>query len=470
MHSATSQMIANNAVESLTFTAVILRHSNSEILLARDGFNFELPIVMIPKWRRVAQEITESILRLWGLKTIVLFQPEARSNASADTDHYVVLEARDSSWQPPASFGWVSRQGLRYRLLSTEEACSLEEALATADAHNDGSLDGAFARAGWFDDLVSWAQEQIDPHRLSLTGKFRQLNGDPSFSLVRLETTGPAVWFKAVGEPNRHEFPLTVMLARHFPNYLPSLIAINPSWNGWLTFEVAGSMLDENSDLSSWEKAAGTLAKLQIESVQQTQALLDASCRDISALALLEQIDPFFDVMAEIMTKQPKVPPPVLSLHEVHALGVQLKEICSCLGELGLPDTLGHLDFNPGNIVAAGDGCVFLDWAEAYVGHPFFTFEYLREHLARMHPTETGWGPRVTSRYLEPWKCLVSAEKLSRALEITPLVAVFAYAAGTGAWQDAQRLENPQLAGYLRALTRRMHREARRVRIGGGDA
>src|SRR5260370_15477707 len=143
------------------------------------------------------------------------------------------------------------------------------EGVAAADGHNDGSLDGAFARAGWFDDLVSWAQEQIDPHRLSLTGKFRQLNGDPSFSLVRLETTGPAVWFKAVGEPNRHEFPLTVMLARHFPNYPPSLIAINPSLNGLLTFEVAGSMLGENSDLSSWEKGAGKRAKLQIESVQQ---------------------------------------------------------------------------------------------------------------------------------------------------------------------------------------------------------
>lgn len=470
LQSADSQMIESNTFESLTFTTVILRHSNSEVLLVRDGFNFELPIVMIPKWRRVAQEITKCILRLWGLKTIVLFQREAPSNGSADTDHYVVLEARDSSWQPPAGFGWVSRQGLRYRLLSTKEACPLEEALAAADAYNDGSLDGAFARAGWFDDLVSWAQEQIEPHRLSLTGEFHQLNGDPSFSLVRLETTGPAVWFKAVGEPNRHEFPVTVMLARRFPSYLPGLIAIKPSWNGWLTFEVAGSMLDENSDLSSWEKAAGTLANLQIESVQQTQALLDASCRDIRTWALLEQIDPFFNVMAELMAKQPKVPPPVLNLHEVHALGVQLKEICSCLGGLGLPDTLGHLDFNPGNIVAAPDGCVFLDWAEAYVGPPFFTFEYLREHLSRIHPSGSAWRSRVTSRYVEPWSSLVSADKLSQALEITPLLAVFAYAVGSGAWRDSQRLQKPQMAGYLRALTRRMQREARVTMSGGSDA
>ncbi len=468
MHSASSEVIAGNTVGNLTFNAVILRHANSEVLLVRDGGQFELPIVTIPKWRRVAQEVTKGISRLLGLQTICLFQPEAPSTDSDDTVHFVVLEARDSSWLPPAGFSWVSREALRNRLHSIKKVGSLQEVLTTTDAHKDSSLGGPFARAGWFDDLLSWAQRQVDPHRLQLTGKFCQLNADASFSLVRLETNGPSIWFKAVGEPNLHEFTVTVTLARHFPNYLPTLIATKPSWNGWLTFEVEGSMLDEHSDVSVWEKAAGILAELQIESVGQTRSLLNASCRDIRIPALLDQIDPFFDVMAELMAKQSKVPPAPLNTREIRELGMQVRDICSCLGELGLPDTLGHLDFNSGNIIAGFDRCVFLDWAEAYVGHPFFTFEYLREHLSRTKPGYSAWRSRVTSRYLELWSPLVRADRLSQALEITPLMAVFAYAVGSGAWRDTQGLENPQIAGYLRGLTRRMRREALLTTKSGG--
>jgi len=384
MHGASGPVIASNALAHIALNAVILRRANSEVLLVRNGCQFELPIVIIPKWRRVAQEVTEFTLGLWGLKTICLFQPAAQGSDSGDADHFIVLESRDPSWLPPAGFKWVSREGLQNGLHSITKAQSLQEVLATADVHNDSLLDRPFARAGWFDDLVSWAQREVDPYRLKLTGKFCQLNGDPSFSLVRLETTGPSIWFKAVGEPNRHEFPVTITLAKLFSRYLPTLIAARPSWNGWLTFEAEGTMLDENSDISMWEKAAETLAELQIESVEQTGSLLDASCRDIRVPALLEQIDPFFDVMAELMAQQPKVPPPVLSLQEIHALAAQLKEVCVHLKDLGFPDTLGHLDFNPGNIIAGSDRCVFLDWAEAYVGHPFLTFEYLRALTRRM--------------------------------------------------------------------------------------
>lgn len=469
MNGATSQVIASSNVQGLTFTTVILRNSNSEVLLVRDGCQFELPFVMIPQWRRVAQEITECILRLWGLKTVCLFQPKAQSRTSGIAKHSVVLEARDASWQLPAGFCWLSRERLRTGMHSIKEGRLLEEVLATADAYNHGALGGAFARAGWFDDLLSWTQEQVSPHGLSLTGEFCQLNGDPSFSLVRLETTGPAVWFKAVGEPNRHEFPVTIMLARNFPSYLPTLIATQRCWNGWLTFEVEGSTLDANSDVSKWEEAAATLATLQIESVKQTQALLGVS-RDVRTCALLEQVDPFFDVMAKLMAQQPRVPPPVLNVTELQALAMRLRHACFDLGELSLPNTLGHLDFNPGNVVVASDRCAFLDWAEAYVGHPFFTFEYLREHLSRSYPDASAWRSRVTSRYLGPWSSFISTDKLSQALEITPLVAVFAYAVGSGRWRDPESLRNPRTAGYLRTLTRRMQREAQLKESGGSNA
>ena len=458
---ARDQAAGSNGVETLTFTVIILRRSNSEVLLVRDGSRFVLPVVMIPRWRRVAQEISERILQLWDLKALYLFQREADATSEEGGQQCVILEAQNSPRTLPMGFSWVSRDAFRNSLDSDEKMHSLDDALRTADAYKSGELSGPFSKAGWLDELKAWAQSELSVKGLTLTGEFRQLNGGPSFSLIRLESTGPAVWFKAVGEPNLHEFPITVTLSKHFPSYLPALIASRPSWNGWLTFEVEGSMLDENSDISAWERTAETLANLQIESATATRALLDARCRDARLDALLAQIDAFFDVIADLMEKQTKVPPPMLSLQELRTLAAQVKEACSSLADLGFPDTLGHFDFNPGNVIATPNSCIFLDWAEAYVGHPFFTFEYLREHLSRIHTGNVAWETKVTSCYAKSWTAFASTDEISQALKLSPLLAVYAYAVAGSAWRDSQRLQNPKLAGYLRSLTRRMQREAR---------
>jgi Phosphotransferase enzyme family len=180
----------------------------------------------------------------------------------------------------------------------------------------------------------------------------------------------------------------------------------------------------------------------------------------IQTARLLVQIDPFFEVMARLMARQTTVSPSPLTADALHTLATQLKEACIFLAELDLPDTLGHMDFNPGNVISSSTGCVFLDWAEAYVGHPFYTFEYLREQLRRCHPDKKAWQSEVTSCYLDPWISFTSADVATRALEVTPLVAVLACALSNNAWQDAERLENPKLAGYFRSLARRMQREA----------
>jgi hypothetical protein len=446
--------------ETLTFRVIVVRHGNSDVLVRDDGHSVVLPTITVPKWTRITPEVADGVFRLTGLRTISLFHQESQEPVNEMPDLDVVLEPINPTELPSNGFRWISRAQCEF-LLSTDERKRIGQALAAADAYNGGTLNGAFARSGWMAELTSWAGEQLVSHGLKLTGEFRQLNCGPTFSLVRLETTGPAVWFKAVGEPNIREFSITTTLATHFPGYVPTLIATQPAWNGWLTFEADGAVLDEESDIATWQVAARTLAQLQIESRHRIPALLDAGCRMIHTATLLDQIEPFFEIVARLMRRQTKLSPPPLTDDSLHTLAAQLKEACIFLAEFNLPDTLGHMDFNPGNICGSSIGCVFLDWAEAYVGHPFYTFEYMREHLGRNHPDKKTWQEEVTSCYLGPWISFASADVATRALEVTPLVAVLAYALSNNAWQDADRLENPQLAGYFRSLARRMQREAR---------
>lgn len=263
-----------------------------------------------------------------------------------------------------------------------------------------------------------------------------------------------------MGEPNLREFPITVKLAELFPSFMPEVLGTKSEWNGWLSREVQGQNLGEAKDLALWEQAAADLARLQIESISESESMAHLGAHDLRFDALLSAIEPFFDVVERLMDEQPKVPPAILSREELSLLRLLVDDALTLLADLRIPNTLGHLDLNPGNILVSGHRCIFLDWAEAYVGHPFFSLEYLLAHFGRGADTHLYDRSRMVDAYTTPWRKLVSNEHITEALALTPLAAVFAYAFGIDAWKDDARLRDPKIAGYIRSLARRMNGEA----------
>jgi Ser/Thr protein kinase RdoA (MazF antagonist) len=163
------------------------------------------------------------------------------------------------------------------------------------------------------------------------------------------------------------------------------------------------------------------------------------------------------------MERQRKPSPEPLSRHDLLALG---REIRSALEELeadGVPNTLEHRDMNPGNIVVSDSRCVFLDWAEACVGPPFFSFQYLIEHCRRLRTRNPHNEASLVSHYRSIWTRLASPEQIGTASKLAPLLAAFAYAAGGFVWHDPENMPS-ETAAYLRSMIRRMKREADMLR------
>jgi len=333
-------------------------------------------------------------------------------------------------------------------------------ALRTLSHDTETGNEGPFAKPGWLRELCNWIAQQIEPLKFRLTGNFRQLNARSSFSLIRFETTDAAFWFKAVGAPNLHEYAISQALARSLPNYVPSILATKPEWHGWLMADGGGVTLNDVQDPVAWQTALTTFANLQIESIGLEDELLEAGCRDLRLAALLELVDPFLDSMAELMRQQLKVPPPILSQQQLSDMSAVLKDALQRLGALRIPGTLGHSDFNPGNIIVGPERCTFLDWAEAYVGHPFLTFEYFLAHLRKDYPQLATLESGLRGSYSRIWSSVASPEQIAQAYSFSPLIAVFAYAASGNVWRDPERLKVPGFQGYLRSLTRRMKQEA----------
>jgi len=443
------------------YRILLLRNEGAELLVTGEQPPFTLPCVEIPEWDRVAETVTAAVRKHYGVSAVCLFAP-ALSVTTTDTERplYQVMETSEARTSGPGKTHWLPLRSIADQCFADEQdLAAVTDTLQQISEFKKGEAIGPFGRPGWIKELISWVQHEVQPYGFRLSGEFRQLNASPTFALLRLQTNGPALWFKAVGEPNRREFPVSITLSRLFPGFVPDVIATHSTWNGWLTTEFPGSTLDQSRDAWAWQRAAQTLAELQIASLGKTDQLLGAGCRDLRTTSLLRLVDPFMEVMTQLMEQQRKTPPSVLGKEEMRKLGRQVKHALTAWAQSNVPDALGHLDLNPGNILASVDQCVFLDWAEAYVGPPFLTFQYLIEHLRQTKQPSLIGSQFLADHYFSNWLGCVSRDALTSAQRLMPLLAVFACATASD-WTEALFSRDERFRGYLRSLTRRMQREA----------
>jgi hypothetical protein len=456
-------MDAPNDTGQDIYRLLVTRRAGSEILVVGNGPDWSLPRTEIPSRQRPAEQLTAVIRTSFELETYCLFVPTPLASVRTGSNaNYVVMESVKQNDPAPSGTYWMPA-GVLGHDCDTEEARAVREALGELNSYITGEKPGPFGKAGWLRELCQWAEEQVAPLGIRLTGNFRQLNASPTFSLIRLETGSVALWFKATGNPNEHELAVALSLARLFPNYVPRVLGTHLAWNGWLSAEAPGTQLDEIAEFSAWERAAESLAELQISSIGKCSELVEGKCRDLRLANLTDCIDPFLARMGVFMAAQQKPSPAPLAKSELASLREGLADACELLKSFRLPDTLGHIDLNPGNILVSAESCAFLDWAEGCVSNPFLTFEYLRQHIERSSLEGPAVGARITAAYLRPWQAFFSPEELRRAMALAPLVAVFAHAVASDRWRSPESLLNPTAAGYLRSLTRRMYREAIQV-------
>ncbi len=415
--------------EHETYRVIVLSPDGKDSFVVLDGDRFALPSVEIPRWQRVAENLTQSVRSDWGEEIVCLFELSESAGTHGTGIHYQTARHWRTVDVPKMPIKWVPVAALsKESLTDATDHSAIQQSIVQYGAGGKTSRTDPFTCLGWFDELRKWVEEVIGPLGFHLNGRFRQLNASESFSLIRFETDGPALWFKAVGEPNQRECPITCELSRLFPRYVPIVLGTRPAWNGWLTREAVGKLLSDAQEDALWEKSASSLAELQIDSIDHGTQILAVGARDLGVNTLSKMVGPFIQTMTQLMERQTKIPPEPLDRSQLLLLGDRLQPALEVLEAFGIPETLGHLDLNPGNIVASPDRCVFLDWAEACIGNPLVTFQYLLEHLRRTMGVNSALERRLVSSYYERWEPIVGRGVLDDALSIAPLLAVFASA------------------------------------------
>ncbi len=446
-----------------TWGLIVLDSTASSVLLLVGDRGLALPKVEIPSGRRVANELRERVRSELHLDTFCLRElaPTSGSHQNGGA-RWFLLETTAANCGEAVNRVWRKFcERPEQSLQDQEDQSALTiwyqevEKVRVNRAHPRIGDPATFAR------IRDWVRQVLSASGDKLRSEFQQLNAERDFSLIRFETERGAVWFKAVGEPNTREFSLSVHLANRFPLFTAPIIGTEPLWNAWLCPEVPGCRLSQRDDHSAWIMTAGNLATLQAESVEEVDRVLACKSRDVRSLGLRDLISPFFRRLAEFMARQTTATPPPLSIGELRQLEHDLASSLEELEAEGVPDSLGHLDLNPNNLIVLPERTIFLDWAEGCIGHPFFTFAYLLEHFRSHFPgTELR---QMVKAYADVWQERTSFEDIERTLVHACLVAILVHAISTDFWRDESVSRLPDMEGYYRSLARRMKSYANRI-------
>jgi Phosphotransferase enzyme family len=451
--------------DSVRWRLVLLRSDAPEVLLFQSSSVLRLPVVAIPIQSRTALNINAQVKALWGIDVVSLYSLDTNEIDSGARYHVVEAIHRDA--QAPSSACWIPLSTItRNCFEQAGDFTAVETGLGRKATRISGGQRQPFEAPGWFVAVKEMVRKSAEKWSLVPTGQFVQFNASRSFSLVRFETDGRALWFKAVGEPNVREFELTALLSSRLSEFVPRVLTTEPAWNAWTVLGAGGVPLSRANDTAAWCRAARDLARMQIASIVVTDELLACHARDVRVQALLGQLKPFFQVMNELMDRQPVGTPRALAAGELRELEIGIREaLLDLLGE-SAPDTVGHLDLNPDNIMVDSGGAVFLDWAEGAVGHPFLSLSYLLEFSSRRFEADIEATALLIRSYAREWEAAGLALDFGPTLTTCTLLAIFAHAVSTDLWRDDQHLQDPGVAGYYRSLTRRMKKYSDRIRNG----
>ena len=107
--------------------------------------------------------------------------------------------------------------------------------------------------------------------------------------------------------------------------------------------------------------------------------------------------------------------------HEPQVGNFRSRELPRRLQQLtasGLPETLVHGDFHPGNWIAAGDDLVLMDWGDSFVGHPMIDTSAFIEHIA-----DADLKARVRTTWVDAWRDARPDSDPERAVAAVPPIA-----------------------------------------------
>ena len=232
---------------------------------------------------------------------------------------------------------------------------------------DDHTLRLSWARPGGPAADVAWAEGVLEERGLRRIGPASQIRTWNLSSLWRLPAEGQTVWLKHVPPFFEHEGRI---LERLQGRPVPPLLAYDGP--RLLMLEIPGEDLYGAPEPRLLQMVS-PLVELQREWIGRTHQLLALGLPDWRADALSAAIGSVVERVARELSNEDR--------WAVERLSQGLPERFAAIAECGLPDTLVHGDFHPGNHRGDATSLVLLDWGDSGVGHPLLDEAAFLDHI-----------------------------------------------------------------------------------------
>lgn len=265
----------------------------------------------------------------------------------------------------------------------------------------DHPLRQSYARPGGPAADLAWAKHVLAQRGLTLSAPPVQIRSWNLSSLWRLPIAGGDAWLKVVPPFFAHEGNMLELLAG---DCAPQLLGHDG--NRVVLAAVPGEDLYDAA-LATLRDMVELLVRLQHRFIDCIDDLLAAGLPDWRGAHLTAAIASVFERNRhELTPTQAKT-----IARFIDGLPARFADVAAC----GLPDTLVHGDFHPGNLRGDGKTLTLLDWGDSGVGHPLLdqaafldrvpasTVPALREHWQRQWQVRSpGSDPDRASKLLGP--------------------------------------------------------------------
>jgi hypothetical protein len=276
------------------------------------------------------------------------------------------------------------------------------------DTLADQPLRQDWARPDGPAEILDWAEERLVDRGVTRTGPVEQMRTWNLSALWRIPTDVGRLWLKAVPAFFAHEGAVIDWIG---VPVAPRTIAFAPGRA--LMVDIAGAANHEVSDPAALRPMVSLLTDLQQRALGRTDELAAIGVPDRRLATMVPRISRVVEHWGSTLDLRQR--------RSLDALVAGLPMRLSAIADCGVPDTLVHGDFHPGNVAGRPGGYVILDWGDSFIGHP------LIDELAFIERLSQSGRQAAREWFVSDWQRVVPGSDPARAAHLLdPLVSLLA--------------------------------------------
>ncbi|WP_327068494.1 aminoglycoside phosphotransferase family protein [Kitasatospora sp. NBC_01302] len=271
-----------------------------------------------------------------------------------------------------------------------------------------------YATAAGVRAALAWAERALAAAGRPVTGPVEQVKTWNLAGLFRLPTAAGPAWLKTGRGFSVDEAAVIDLFDAVEPGFAPTVLAADPDRRLLLLDHVPGE--------DCWDPSAEVVAAT-VPRLARAQAALAARHPD-GAPAGLPDRSPQRLAAALVPLLEGPAGAELTAAELVRArlMADRLPRLIEQLAACGLPNTVLHGDFHPGNWRSAGRGTVLVDFADSHYGHP--AIDGLRP---KGFTSPQRWA-QAAGAWAASWRALVPGSDPVTALRLAEPLALLAYA------------------------------------------